>query len=96
MKGLIEIMDIIDDLENNVADGYELKHKLITSTEFLRQHIEVLHNINANQVGQVFKKLGYEQQVIKQNGRTIRGYMLPYHLWTGKYERNGGSSWGRG
>jgi len=93
MKGLVEIEDIIDDLENNVPSGYELTHSLITATEFLRQHIEVLRNINANQVGQVLKKLGYEQQVVKQNGKTIRGYMLPYHIYKNNSSGNG-STWG--
>ena len=81
MKGLVEIEDIIDDLENNVPSGYVLKHKLTSSTEFLRQHIDVLRNINANQVGQVLRKLGYEQLRRNVGGKTVRGYELPYHQW---------------
>lgn len=93
MKGLVEIEDIIDDLENNVPNGYELHHKLTSATEFLRQNIEVLRNINANQVGQVLRKLGFEQQVVKVDGKTVRGYELPYHQWLGN--QNGGGQWGR-
>lgn len=81
MKGMVEITDIIDDLEASVPPGYELRHKLMSSTEFLRQHTDVLRNISANQVGQVLKKIGYEQQIVKQDGKTVRGYELPYlHL----------------
>lgn len=93
MKGLIEIEDIIDDLENNVTSGYELKHKLMSATEFLRQHIDVLRNINANQVGQVLTKLGYKQQQVKVDGKTVRGYELPYHQWVGNGQNSGGQ-WG--
>ena len=79
MKGYVEIRDVIEDIMNNVPENYELGFKTISATEFKRENEDVLRAISANQIGQVLNKLGYEQTIVRENGRQKRGYNLPCH-----------------
>jgi hypothetical protein len=56
-----------------------LGFKTISATEFKRENEDVLRAISANQIGQVLNKLGYEQTIVRENGRQKRGYNLPCH-----------------
>lgn len=78
MKGFIEVQDILEDLENDVPNGYVLRYHLISATGF-KDGYDVLRNFSSNQIGQVLQKLGYKQEIQKINGKTVRGYNLPYH-----------------
>ena len=79
MKGYIEIRDILDDIINNVPENMELDYKIMNATEFKKENEDVLRALSANQIGQVLKKLGYEQTIVKIDGSSKRGYNLPCH-----------------
>ncbi len=96
MKGYVEISDIMWNIENNILEGYELDYHLMSATDFKMENDEVLRSFNANQIGQVLKKLGYEQTVTRIEGKQIRGYNLPYHKSIKKVKSSGytvGDGW---
>ena len=83
-KGYIEVSDIINDIIDNVPAGYYLVYKITSATTFKMQHNDVLQRFNAADIGKALQKLGYEQQIKKVDGKTVRGYNLPYQAKTGE------------
>ena len=78
IKAFIEVEDTINDILYNIPSGHELDYKLMSATALKKEH-DVLEKYSANQIGQVLKKLGYEQMIKKIDGKTLRGYILPFH-----------------
>lgn len=74
MKGEYEVLDILEEQQTQ-EQGYICTFKEMTVLQFIQ-----LHNLkyDANVVGKVLKKYGYEAKRKKINGETVRIIKLPY------------------
>lgn len=83
MKAECEVLDILEEQQTQ-EQGYICTTREMTVTEFIQKH-----NLryDANVVGKVLKKYGYEAKKKKVNGKVTRIIELPYKKWLG----NGGN-----
>ncbi|MGM9929905.1 MAG: VapE domain-containing protein [Bacillus sp. (in: firmicutes)] len=74
MKSECEVLDILEEQQTQ-EQGYTCTFKEMTVLQFIQ-----LHNLkyDANIVGKVLKKYGYEAKRKKINGETVRVIRLPY------------------
>ncbi len=79
MKGEHEVLDILEE-QQTPQQGYVCTFKEMTVLQFI-QH----HNLkyDANVVGRVLRKYGYESKVKKENGKSTRVIKLPVKYWSG-------------
>ena len=77
MKGECEVLDILEE-QQTPQQGYTCTFKEMTVLQFIQ-----LHNLkyDANIVGKILKKYGYESRVKKENGKTTRLIKLPVKCW---------------
>lgn len=83
MKGECEVLDILAE-QQTPEQGYICTTKEMTVLQFIQQHSL---KYDANVVGKVLKKYGYEAKKKKVNGKVTRVIKLPYKKWLG----NGGN-----
>ncbi|MDE6673103.1 MAG: hypothetical protein K2K16_13090 [Ruminococcus sp.] len=81
MKGECEVLDILEE-QQTPEQGYTCTFKEMTVLQFIQ-----LHNLkyDANVVGKVLKKHGYEAKRKKVNGETVRVIKLPYKKYNSTY-----------
>lgn len=79
MKGECEVLDILEEQQIQ-EQGYICTFKEMTVLQFIQQH-----NLkyDANVVGRVLKKYGYESKLKKENGKVARVIKLPFKYWGG-------------
>ncbi len=79
MKAECEVLDILEEQQTQ-EQGYICTKKEMTVLQFVQ-----MHNLkyDANVVGKVLKKYGYEPKAKKINGRVARVIELPYKKWQG-------------
>ena len=77
MKGECEVLDILEE-QQTPEQGYTCTFKEMTVLQFIQRH-----NLkyDANIVGKVLKKYGYESQLKRDNGKVTRVIRLPYKKW---------------
>ncbi len=82
MKSECEVLDILAE-QQTPEQGYVCTFKEMTVLQFIQQH-----NLkyDANVVGKVLKKYGYETKKKKIDGKSIRVIELPYKKWAGNNE----------
>ena len=74
MKGECEVLDILEE-QQTPEKGYICTSKEMTVLQFIQ-----MHNLryDANVIGKVLKKYGYESKIKKANGKMARVINLPY------------------
>ena len=79
MKGECEVLDILEEQQAQ-EQGYICTFKEMTVLQFIQ-----LHNLkyDANVVGRVLKKYGYESKLKREQGKVSRVIRLPYKQWNG-------------
>ena len=79
MKGECEVLDILEE-QQTPEQGYVCEFKEMTVLEFIQ-----LHNLryDANVIGKVLKKYGYESQQKRINGARTRLIKVPYKKYQG-------------
>ena len=77
MKGELEVIDVLESIINNDNENYVLDNCIMSATEFIETHKDILGKYSSNQIAQVLKKIGYENKLYKINGKVKRGYCLP-------------------
>ena len=79
MKGECEVLDILEE-QQTPEQGYICEFKEMTVLEFIQ-----IHNLryDANVIGKVLKKYGYESTRKKINGEKVRVIKLPYKHYQG-------------
>ena len=77
MKAECEVLDILEEQQTQ-EQGYICTFKKMTVLQFIQ-----LHNLkyDANVIGKVLKKYGYESQLKRDNGKVTRVIKLPYKYW---------------
>ena len=77
MKAECEVLDILEEQQTQ-EQGYICTFKEMTVLQFIQ-----LHNLkyDANVIGKVLKKYGYESQLKRDNGKVTRVIKLPYKHW---------------
>lgn len=77
MKSECEVLDILAEQQTQ-ENGYLCTTKEMTVLQFIQYH-----NLkyDANVVGKVLKKYGYEPKAKKLNGKTVRVIEFPYKKW---------------
>ena len=78
MKGECEVLDILEEQQTQ-EQGYMCTFKEMTVLQFIQ-----MHNLryDANIIGKVLKKYGYESKLKKINGTPKRVIKLPYKYYT--------------
>ena len=78
MKSECEVLDILEE-QQTPQQGYTCTFKEMTVLQFIQ-----LHNLkyDANVVGRVLKKYGYESKLKKEKGKVSRVIRLPYKYWS--------------
>ena len=79
MKGECEVLDILEE-QQTPQQGYICTFKEMTVLQFIQ-----MHNLryDANVIGKVLKKYGYESKLKKINGNPQRLIKLPYKYYAG-------------
>ena len=79
MKSECEVLDILEE-QQTPQQGYICTFKEMTVLQFIQQH-----NLkyDANVVGRVLKKYGYESKLKKEKGKVSRVVKLPFKYWNG-------------
>lgn len=79
MKAECEVLDILEEQQTQ-EQGYICTFKEMTVLQFIQ-----LHNLryDANVVGKVLKKYGYESKVKRDGAKTTRVIKLPFKQWNG-------------
>ncbi len=79
MKSECEVLDILEEQQTQ-EHGYNCTTKEMTVLQFIQQH-----NLkyDANVVGKVLKKYGYEAKNKRIDGKVVRVIELPYKKWVG-------------
>ena len=80
MKAEQEVIDILQE-QQTPENGYDCIIKEMTVTEFI--HYNDLKRYEANIIGKVLKKYGYETKKKKVNGKVVQVIELPYKKWNG-------------
>lgn len=77
MKAECEVLDILEEQQTQ-EQGYICTFKEMTVLQFIQ-----FHNLkyDANVIGKVLKKYGYESQLKRDNGKVTRVIKLPYKHW---------------
>ena len=84
MKGENEVLDILEE-QQTPQQGYICTFKEMTVLQFIQ-----MHNLryDANVVGKVLRKYGYDSQLKRSNGKVTRTLTLPYKYWQGNSSNN--------
>ena len=84
MKSECEMLDILEE-QQTLQQGYVCTFKEMTVFQFIQ-----LHNLkyDANIVGKVLKKYGYESKLKRENGKVTRVIKLPFKHWNGSNPYN--------
>ncbi len=79
LKGEMEVLDILEE-QQMPEKGYTCTTKEMTVLQFIQ-----LHNLkyDANVIGKVLKKYGYESKRKRMNGEMTRVIELPFKQWNG-------------
>lgn len=84
MKAECEVLDILEE-QQTPQQGYICTFKEMTVLQFIQ-----LHSLkyDANIVGKVLKKYGYESKLKRENGKVTRVIKLPFKHWNGSNPYN--------
>ena len=84
MKAECEVLDILEE-QQTPQQGYTCTFKEMTVLQFIQ-----IHNLryDANVVGKVLKKYGYESKLKRENGKVTRVIKLPFKHWDGSNPYN--------
>ena len=79
MKAECEVLDILEE-QQTPQQGHICIFKEMTVLQFIQQH-----NLkyDANVVGRVLKKYGYESKLKREQGKVSRVIRLPFKYWNG-------------
>ena len=83
VKAQDEVADIIELMKERVYNDYVVDYKPQSATEFKEEvrslGYDALKKYSSNQIATALEVLGYKSKVYKVNGKSKRGYLLPYH-----------------
>jgi hypothetical protein len=83
VKAQDEVADIIELMKERVYNDYVVDYKPQSATEFKEEvrslGYEALRKYSSSQIANALEVLGYVNKVYKVNGKSKRGYLLPYH-----------------
>lgn len=83
VKAQDEVADIIELMKERVYNDYVVDYKPQSATEFKEEvrslGYDALKKYSSNQITTALEVLGYKSKVYKVNGKSKRGYLLPYH-----------------